>query len=154
MSKKDTYESRLEELITPILEEKEFELVDCEYVKEAGTYYLRAYIDKPGGITIDDCEYVSRAMSEKLDAEDFVEDAYIFEVSSPGLTRPFKKEKDFTRNIGNDIEVKLYRMRDKKKEFVGTLISQDATSFVIETDDGQETFEKSDCALVRLYIEF
>ena len=154
MSKKDTYESRLETLITPILEEKGFELVDAEYVKEAGTYYLRAYIDKPGGITIDDCEYVSRMMSEKLDTEDFIEDAYIFEVSSPGLTRPFKKEKDFIRNIGKEIEVKLYRMRDKKKEFTVTLVSQDANSFTIQTDAGEETFEKADCALVRQYIEF
>lgn len=154
MSKRETYEQKTEAILQPIVDANGFELVDVEYVKEGGTWYLRAYIDKPGGITIDDCEYVSRAMSEKLDAEDYIEDAYIFEVSSPGLTRPFKKEKDFTRNIGKEIEVKLYRMRDKKKEFVGTLLSQDATSFVIETETGEETFDKADCALVRLYIEF
>lgn len=154
MSKREDYESRTTALIMPIIEKNQFELVDVEYVKEAGTFYLRAYIDKPGGITIDDCEVVSRALSELLDQEDFIDDAYILEVSSPGLTRPFKKDNDYKRNIGNKIEVKLYRMLDKKKEYEGVLLSSTEDSFVIETEERQMEFAKADCALVRLAIEF
>lgn len=154
MSKKDNYESRTTALLMPIIEENGFELVDVEYVKEAGTFYLRAYVDKPGGITIDDCELVSRALSDLLDQEDFIEDAYILEVSSPGLTRPFKKEKDYERNLGNRIEVKLYQMRDKKKEYEGILKSHTADRFVIETDEREIEFAKAECALVRQAIDF
>mgnify|MGYP003306633601 CR=1 FL=1 len=95
MSKRDNYESRSEQLLAPIMEANGFELVDVEYVKEGSNWYLRAYIDKPGGITVDDCEIVSRAFSDILDEKDYIEDTYIFEVSSPGLGRPLKKEKDF-----------------------------------------------------------
>ena len=155
MSKRDNYESRTTQLLTPIIEANAFELVDVEYVKEAGTYYLRAYVDKPGGITIEDCELVSRALSDLLDQEDFIDDAYILEVSSPGLTRPFKKENDYKRNIGKLIEVKLYQMKDKKKDFEGVLVSQDANTFEIETEDNETIkFEKSECALVRQAITF
>ena len=108
MAKKETYESRTAELLEPILSECQFELVDIDYEKEAGDWYLRVYIDKPGGITIDDCEKVSRALSDKLDEADFIDEAYILEVSSPGLTRPLKKEKDFERNIGKPVEMKFF----------------------------------------------
>ena len=94
MTKREEYELKTEELLMPIINENNFELVDVEYVKEAGTWYLRAYIDKEGGITVDDCEIVSRRMSDLLDEHDYIPDAYIFEVSSPGLGRPLKKEKD------------------------------------------------------------
>ena len=97
MSKASTYEAKTEQLILPILERMQFELVDVEYVKEGSTYYLRAYIDKEGGITINDCEAVAREMNELLDREDFIPDSYTFEVSSPGLGRPLKKEKDFKK---------------------------------------------------------
>ena len=90
MSKASTYEAKTEQLILPILERMQFELVDVEYVKEGSNWYLRAYIDKEGGISVDDCEVVSRAFSDKLDEEDFIDDAYIMEVSSPGLGRPLK----------------------------------------------------------------
>ncbi len=86
------YEEKTERLIQPILDRNQFELVDVEYVKEGGTWYLRAYIDKEGGITVNDCELVAREMNELLDKEDYVEDSYVFEVSSPGLTRPLKKK--------------------------------------------------------------
>lgn len=88
VGKKQEYEERTECFILPILENYQFELVDVEYVKEGGTWYLRAYIDKEGGITVDDCELVAREMNEILDREDYVEGSYIFEVSSPGLLRP------------------------------------------------------------------
>ena len=93
MSRREEYEQKAEELITPIVEANGFELVDVEYVKEGGTWYLRAYIDKEGGITVDDCEIVSRAFSDRLDAEDFIDDAYIMEVSSPGRKNPKRKVK-------------------------------------------------------------
>ena len=104
MTKRETYEKKAEELLLPMMEENGFELVDVEYVKEGGSWYLRAYIDKPGGIAINDCELISRALSDKLDEEDFIEDSYILEVSSPGLGRPLKKEKDFQRNLGEEVE--------------------------------------------------
>ena len=100
MTKREQYEQRTEELLLPILEELSFELVDVEYVKEGGSFYLRAYIDKEGGITVDDCEAVSRRMSDLLDEQDYIEESYIFEVSSPGLGRPLKKEKDYARSMG------------------------------------------------------
>ena len=97
MAKRESYEAKSEALIMPIITANNFELVDVEYVKEGSNWYLRAYIDKPGGITVEDCELVSRAFSDLLDKEDFIDDAYILEVSSPGLGRPLKKDKDFAK---------------------------------------------------------
>ena len=150
MSKRETYETRTEELITPILDRMNFELVDVEYVKEGGTWYLRAYIDKEGGITVNDCEAVAREMNEILDREDFVEDSYVFEVSSPGLGRPLKKEKDYIRSMGKEVEIRTYRAINREKEFYGILSAYDE-----KTEDGTEmTFEKSDIALIRLAFDF
>lgn len=108
MSKREDYEARVEAFLLPVMEENHFELVDVEYVKEAGTWYLRAYIDKEGGFTVDDCEMVSRRLGDWLDKEDFIDESYILEVSSPGLGRPLKKEKDFKRSMGEQVEIKLY----------------------------------------------
>ena len=155
MSKRETYEARTEELITPILERMHFELVDVEYVKEGGTWYLRAYIDKEGGITVNDCEAVAREMNEILDREDFVEDSYVFEVSSPGLGRPLKKEKDYVRSMGKEIEIRTYRAINREKEFYGILSAYDENTVTIKTEDETEmTFEKSDIALIRLAFDF
>ena len=93
MTKRENYEKQTEELLMPLVDAHGFELVDVEYVKEGGSWYLRAYIDKPGGIAVDDCEVISRALSDLLDEHDFIEDSYILEVSSPGLGRPLKKKK-------------------------------------------------------------
>ena len=154
MAKKD-YESRTEAMLMPIVEAKGFELVDVEWVKEGANWYLRAYIDKENGITVDDCEEVSRALSDLLDEEDFISENYILEVSSPGLDRPLKKEKDFARSIGKDVEIRLYKAIDKQKEFTGTLTSYDADSVTITMEDGSErTFEKSEIALIRLAFDF
>ena len=125
MSKRDEYEKRVEAYLMPVMEKNQFELVDVEYVKEAGTWYLRAYIDKEGGFTVDDCELVSRQLGEWLDREDFIDDSYILEVSSPGLGRPLKKEKDFKRSFGEQVEVRLYRAVDRQKEFTGALAAYD-----------------------------
>lgn len=110
--KKQEIEQHCTELVTPIIEEHGFELVDVEYVKEGSDYYLRVYADKEGGINIDDCVLISRSLEEKLDAADRMTDPYILEVSSPGLTRPLKKDKDFKRNLGKKVEVKLCRAVD------------------------------------------
>ena len=115
MTRRETYEAKTEELLQPLVDAHGFELVDVEYVKEAGNWYLRAYIDKENGITVDDCEEVSRALSDLLDEEDFISENYILEVSSPGLDRPLKKEKDFARSIGKDVEVKLFKFCFYKK---------------------------------------
>ena len=155
MSKRETYETRTEELITPILDRMNFELVDVEYGKEGGTWYLRAYIDKEGGITVNDCEAVAREMNEILDREDFVEDSYVFEVSSPGLGRPLKKEKDYIRSMGKEVEIRTYRAINREKEFYGILSAYDENTVTIKTEDGTEmTFEKSDIALIRLAFDF
>ena len=155
MTRREEYEAKAEQMLTPLMEEHGFELVDVEYVKEAGNWYLRSYIDKPGGITVDDCEVISRLLSDWLDKEDFIEDSYIMEVSSPGLGRPLKKEKDFARSIGKDVEIRLYKAIDKQKEFTGTLMSYDADSVTITMEDGSErTFEKSEIALIRLAFDF
>ena len=123
MSRKEVYEQRAEEMILPLVEAQRFELVDVEYVKEAGNWYLRVYIDKEGGITVDDCELISRAFSDLLDEADFIEDSYILEVSSPGLGRPLKKEKDYARSMGKELEIRTYRPIDKQKEFYGILLA-------------------------------
>ena len=120
-----------------------------EYVREVGVWYLRCYIDKEGGITVDDCEVISRLLGEWLDKEDFIEDSYILEVSSPGLGRPLKKEKDFARSIGKDVEIRLYKAIDKQKEFTGT----DSVTLTME-DGSERTFEKSGIALIRLAFDF
>ena len=104
---------------------------------------------------MDDCETVSRRLSDWLDEEDFIEDSYILEVSSPGLGRPLKKEKDFVRSVGKQVDIRLYRQRDKQKDFTGILVSYDKDSVTIESEDGKElVFERSDIALIRLAFDF
>ena len=155
MSRKEQYEERTEQLLEPIVEEAGFELVDVEYVKEAGNWYLRAYIDQPGGITVDDCELVSRKFSDILDDKDYIEDSYIFEVSSPGLGRPLKKEKDFKRSLGEEVEVRTYRAIDRQKEFTGVLKDYDKDTVTIEyEDESVQVFDKNDIALIRLAFDF
>lgn len=155
MGKKESYESRVEAYLLPLMEEHHFELVDVEYVKEAGTWYLRAYIDKEGGIAVDDCEVISRKLGDWLDKEDFISESYILEVSSPGLGRPLKKEKDFVRSLGKDVEVRLYCMRDKQKEFTGALSAYDAQTVTLDMEDGsQMVFDRADIALIRLAFDF
>jgi ribosome maturation factor RimP len=155
MSKAGIYEEKTEALIMPILDEMNFELVDVEYVKEGSTYYLRAYIDKEGGITVNGCEAVARRMNDLLDEKDFIPDSYVFEVSSPGLGRPLKKEKDFARNMGKQVEIKTYRAIDRCKDFCGTLTAYDENSVTIADDDEKTTtFMRTDIALIRQAIDF
>lgn len=155
MAKREVYKQKTEALLKPLMEQHQFELVDVEFVKEAGTWFLRAYIDKPGGITIDDCETVSRALSDQLDEENFIEETYILEVSSPGLGRPLKKDKDFERSLGESVEVRLFKAVEKQKEFTGILKAWDKETVTLEFEDG-DTFviERTNIALIRLAFDF
>lgn len=154
MSKRETYEAKTEALLAPIAAAGGVEIYDVEYVKEGSDWYLRAYIDKPEGVNIEDCEKVSRALSDALDQEDFIEDAYILEVSSPGLGRTLKKDKHLEKSLGNEVEVKTYKPIEKCKEFAGILKAYDKDTVTIETESGEMIFSKSDIALIRLAFDF
>ena len=155
MTRREEYESKVEAFLLPLLETYHFELVDVEYVKEVGTWYLRAYIDKEGGIAVNDCEVISRRLSEWLDEKDFIADSYIMEVSSPGLGRPLKKEKDFKRSLGEAVDIKLYKAIEKQKDFTGNLSAYDKDTVTIEMEDGMmQVFNRSEIALIRLAFDF
>lgn len=154
MSKASDYELKTESLILPILERMNFELIDVEYVKEGGIFYLRTYIDKEGGITVNDCEAVAREMNVLLDEKDFITDSYTFEVSSPGLGRPLKKEKDFVRNMGKEVEIRTYRAINRSKEFYGLLTAYDKDSVTIQIDEEELQFNKADIALIKQAVHF
>lgn len=157
MTKREQYEQKTEAYLLPLVEEYKYELVDVEYIKEAGQWYLRAYIDKEGGIAVDDCAVISRALGEWLDKNDFIPDSYILEVSSPGLGRPLKKEKDFKRSIGQEVEVKLYKSfaDTKRKEFTGILDGYDEDTVTIQTEQEEKiTFQRTEIALIRLAFDF
>ena len=155
MAKREEYERKTEQLLEPILQENNFELYDVEFVKEAGTFYLRAFIDKEGGININDCELVSRRLSDLLDEKDFIPDAYILEVSSPGLGRALKKDKHFEKSIGEEVEIKLFKAIDKQKDFTGYLESFNDEVIVISDEaENKMEFERSNIASVRLVVHF
>ncbi len=154
MSKRETYEAKTEALLAPIAAAAGVEIYDVEYGKEGADWYLRAYIDKPEGVNIEDCEKVSRALSDALDKEDFIADAYILEVSSPGLGRTLKKDKHLEKSLGSEVEVKTYKPIEKCKEFAGILKAYDRGTVTIELESGEMTFSKSDIALIRLAFDF
>ncbi len=155
MTRSQEYESRTEAMLLPFLTQNGLELFDVEYVKEGQEMYLRAYIDKPGGVNIDDCETVSRFLSDELDRQDFIPDAYILEVSSPGLGRQLKKEKDFEKSVGKDVDVKLFRAVDKVKEFTGVLKGFSDDTVIIGFEDAPDMeIERKNIALIRLSIDF
>ena len=157
MAKQSSIEQKTEHILQPILERLSFELVDVEYVKEGTDWYLRAYIDKEGGISINDCEAVSRELEQYLDEEDFIQGAYILEVSSPGLTRPLKKERDYVRNLGKPVEVHTYKPLDGAKEFIGDLLRYDDD--VVVLDIGPESVQemeipRKNISIIKQYFEF
>lgn len=154
MARKADIVSRVETLVMPIIEEGNFELVDVEYVKEGSNWYLRIYADKEGGININDCVDISRALEVKLDEEDFISNEYILEVSSPGLGRPLKKENDFRRSVGKEIDLKLYKAINKQKEFTGVLTGYDDETVTVDVDGEEMTFVRKDLALIRLSLNF
>ena len=154
MSRREEYETKTEQLLAPIAEANQVSIYDVEYVKEGSDYYLRAYIDKPEGVNIRDCENVSRALSDALDEEDFIPDAYILEVSSPGLGRTLKKDKHLQASIGQEVEIKLFKPIDKCKEFSGTLESFDAENIAIREGESTRTFARSDVTIILMEFDF
>lgn len=154
MSKRETYETRTEQLLMPIVEKYGVEIYDVEYVKEGSDWYLRAYIDKPEGVNINDCENVSRALSDVLDTEDYIEDAYILEVSSPGLGRTLKKDRHLEKSLGEEVEIRTYKPIDKQKEFSGILKAYDKDTVTIEEGSEDRVFARADIALIRLALDF
>lgn len=161
MSRKETIEQKTEEMLLPIADENGVRIYDVEYVKEGSDYYLRCFIDKDEGVNINDCENVSRAMSAKLDADDFIEDAYILEVSSPGLGRALKKDRHLLQSIGEEVDVKLYKPLEgtKTKEFTGFLKEFDDTTLTIscpisEEEDEDMIFDRKNIASIKLTLDF
>lgn len=155
MAGRKEYEERCEKLLEPIVLANGVEIYDVEYVKEGSDYYLRAYIDKNGGVNINECELVSRALSDELDREDFIKDPYILEVSSPGLGRKLTKDRHLERSIDKDVELKLFEAVDNTKEFAGKLKGFDKQTVTILTEDGKEMiFERSKLALIKLALDF
>ncbi len=154
MSKKESIEKRFEEILTPIAEKNGVRIYDVEYVKEAGDYYLRAYIDKDGGVNIGECEAVSRALSDVLDADDFVEDSYTLDVSSPGLGRTLKKDRHLQQSIGQAVEFKTYKPIDGQKEFEGVLKAFTADSLTIDMNGTEKQFTRADISLIKLALDF
>ncbi len=143
------------ELAQPVAEENGCELWDVEYVREAGQWYLRLYLDKEGGVNILDCEAVSRKVSDLLDEADPIESSYMFEVSSAGAERALKRPGDFERFMGSAVLVKTYKPKDGRKEFVGTLAGYEDGAVLLDMGTGEPLrFEKSEIALVRLRVEF
>ena len=149
---------RIEEIVTeasvPVITQHGFEFIDCDYIKSGPDMILTVYIDKPGGITLDDCEKVSVALDPILDQLDPIDDAYILSVSSPGLDRALKTEGDFKRNVGKKIDIKLYRAIDKKKEFTAELTAYDADSVTVILKGKKEKLNRQDIALMKQHIDF
>ena len=143
---------RAEQIARPIVEENGCRLWDVEYVREAGTWYLRVFIDKDDGVSINDCEIISRQIDPILDREDFIPDSYVFEVSSAGAERELKRPRDFERFMGSDVEVRLYRAEDGSKTIVGKLTGYSDGAVTVSTSGTQRTFEKGRVAKVRLRI--
>lgn len=154
MTKRESYEAKAVTILEPIVKANGVEIYDVEYVNEAGEWYLRAYIDKEGGVTIDDCEAVSRAFSDALDVYDFIEDAYYLEVSSPGLGRTLKKDSHLEKSIGMEVELKTYRPINKQKEFSGILKSFDAETITVEINKKDTQFVRKEVALIKLALDF
>ena len=143
---------RIWKLAEPIVKENGCEVWDVEYVREAGSWYLRLYIDNDQGVSISQCEAVSRALDPILDSEDPIPSSYVFEVSSAGAERALKRPSDFEKFMGSNVLVKLYRAQDGTKEFSGALRGYSQGDVTIETGGVEKTFKKNDIALVRLSI--
>lgn len=152
MSKKSV-ESSVYDILQDIVKETVFEVIDVEYVKEGPFKYLRVYIDKPEGITVDDCSDVSHALSKKLDEVDLIQEQYFLEVSSPGVERPFKTEADFIKNLNEIVEVKFYKPIDGKKALTGILLEKHENDVVINADNQNITIELKDISKINRIIE-
>lgn len=150
MSKRFQFEKKTKEYLIPVLEELGFSLYDLEYVKEAGEYYLRVYIDKPEGISIDDCVAVSRRMNEILDREDYIDDPYTFEVSSPGIERRLRKEEHFLGAVGEEVNIRLYAPKNGSKDIHGILKNFKDETVLIQCDDADVVIPMTEIAAARV----
>ena len=139
-------------LARPVVEEEGCTLWDVEYVREAGTWYLRIFVDKEGGLSIDDCERISRRLDPMLDEADPIPESYVFEVGSAGAERELKRPRDFEQFMGHEVEVRLYQPMDGQKSFVGTLKGYDGGDVTLETAGKEIRFDKGRVALVRLHV--
>lgn len=147
--------TEIEQIVLPITEANGLELVDVEYVKEGGEFFLRVYIDKEDGVSLNECELVTRALNPILDEKDPIKDNYYLEVSSPGLDRPLKKDKDFVKYQGRDVEIKLYKSIDGSKLHEGELVGlTEEKNIKVIIDNKEVEFNKKDVALIRLAIKF
>ncbi|MBQ6734111.1 MAG: ribosome maturation factor RimP [Lachnospiraceae bacterium] len=146
-------EERAEAMIGPIALENGVSVYDVEYVREAGEYFLRCFIDKEGGVTIDHCVSVNHAMSKALDEADFIDEAYTLEVSSKGLGRALTKDRHFAQEIGSEVDVKLYQAVDGKKLFRGVLESFDRDSITVRTAEESRVFARKEIASVKLTLD-
>ena len=145
---------KVTEYISPFIAQNNYEIVDLEYLKEGSNYYLRIFVDKKGGFTINDCEVLSRYIEKLLDKDDIIQNAYILEVCSPGAERPLKKESDFLKYKGRHVYIKLYSPINNQKEFEGELLGLIDNQIVIKQDDEELKFNKKDVAICRLCIVF
>jgi len=150
---KNSIESSVYKIMQDIVISTAHEIVDVEYVKEGPFKYLKVYIDKPDGITVDDCSEISHILSKKLDELDFISEQYFLEVSSPGLERPFKTESDYMKNINEKIEVKLYKPLDGKKVITGILLEKQENNIIIDSENQKITIEIKDISKINRTIE-
>lgn len=150
--------SRITEIVTglaaSVVEEEGCRLWDVEYVKEAGQWYLRVFIDKEGGVDIDDCERISRRLDPILDEADPIPDSYVFEVGSAGIERELKRASDFAQFMGSEVELRLYQAQDGSKTFIGTLEDYEDGDVTIRMGEKSMKFEKGRVALVKLHASF
>jgi ribosome maturation factor RimP len=153
MNKKDII-AKVAKICEELSSQFGFELVDVEYLKEHGDYFLRVYIHKSGGVNLDDCQLMSESLGERLDETNFIETAYYLEVSSPGLDRPLKNDKDLERNLGNEVEVHLYQAIDGAKKVEGNLERYDESAITIKTVNKEYMFPRDSVSLIRLTIKF
>lgn len=144
----------VEKLARPVVESEGCSLWDVEYVKEAGTYYLRVYVDKEGGVDIDDCERISRALDPILDEADPIPDSYVFEVGSAGIERELKRPSDFELFMGSEVEVKTYAPVNGSKSFVGKLSGYEDGNVTLELGANPVLIEKKNVSQVKLHVNF
>ena len=137
-----------------IVEDMDVEIYDVEYVKESGINYLRIYISKEAGVNLDDCSIVNNKISEELDKEDPIEEAYYLEVSSPGIDRAFRNEKDYEKNVGREVEVKLYSKLDGKKYYLGNLVEFNQETVIVEEAGKKIRIERSNISKINKSVEF
>lgn len=150
---KNSIETSVYKIVKDIIISTAYEIIDVEYVKEGPFKYLKVYIDKPEGITVDDCSEISHAISKKLDELDLISEQYFLEVSSPGLERPFKTESDYIKNINEKVEVKLYKPLDGKKVMTGILLEKNEKSIVLNSENQIVTIELKDISKINRTIE-